>query len=234
MIEIRGLFRNYGFVEALKDVSFRLEPGTLCGLLGHNGAGKSTLFKSIAGLVEPDAGEILLDGRPLPFGDTERRRELAYVPENDLLDDYLTVRETLEFVAAVRGVPPAARGARIARWIEFFELGEKSRALVLECSQGMRRKVLLAAALLVEPRLLLLDEAMNGLDPVARVRLKDELRAFCGRGGTVLFSTHVIETVETLCDRVILLAAGSVRADLSAAEWRGGSVGLERLFFRGG
>lgn len=234
MIEIRGLSRSYGAVEALKGVDLRLEAGSLCGLLGHNGAGKSTLFKAIVGLVEPDSGEILLDGRPVRFGDTALRQALGYVPESDLLDDYLSVEETLAFVAAVRGVPAGERAARIARWLAFFELEPKRRALVLECSQGMRRKVSLAAALLVEPRLLLLDEAMNGLDPTTRVRLKDELRAFCARGGTVLFSTHVIETVESLCDRVVVLSDGVVQADLQAAAWRNGGVGLERLFFGGG
>lgn len=233
MIALRDLAKAYGGVEALRGVTFRLEPGTLCGLLGHNGAGKTTLFKAIVGLVEPDAGEIMLDDRPVGFGETALRRELGYVPETDLLDDYLTVRESLEFVAAVREVPAADRAPRIARWIEFFDLAEKRDALILECSQGMRRKVSLAAALVPEPRLLLLDEAMNGLDPTVRVRLKDELRAFCGRGGTVLFSTHVIETVETLCDRVLLLSGGELRADLQAAEWHGGGVGLERLFFSG-
>lgn len=235
MIALAGIEKSYGALRALAGVSFRLEPGTLCGLLGHNGAGKSTLFKILVGLVEPDAGTLEVLGRPTPFGEAEFKRAIGYVPESDLLDDYLTVREFLEFVAAVRALPAAGRAVDIARWLEFFDLGPKRDALLLECSHGMRRKVGLAAALLGRPRLLLLDEAMNGLDPESRARLKQELKSFCAAGGTVLFSTHVLETVETLCDRVLILAGGRLTRQLEAKEWGAAGPGaLEALFLAAG
>lgn len=235
MIALHGVEKSYDRLRALQGVSFRLGPGSLCGLLGHNGAGKSTLFKILVGLVEPDAGRLEVMGRPTPFGDAAFKRSIGYVPENDLLDDYLTVAEFLDFVAAVRDVPAAERAIDIPRWLEFFELGPKRDALLLECSHGMRRKVGLAAALLGRPRLLLLDEAMNGLDPESRARLKLELKAFCAGGGTVLFSTHVLETVETLCDRVLILAEGKLLRELVAGEWSASGPGsLEGLFLGAG
>ena len=232
MIEIRNLRKSYGPVLALDDVSFRLEPGRLCGLLGRNGAGKSTLFKTLVGLVPPDRGELLLDGRPMPFGSVQFRRSVGYAPEADLLDDYLTVAEFLDFVGAIREIPAAARREAIDHWIEFFELTGKRDTLLIECSQGMRRKASLAAALLGDPRLLLLDESMNGLDPAARAALKHELRRFTSAGGTILFSTHVLETVDTLCDRVLVLVRGRLTRDLAAGEWTPGDGpnSLESLF----
>jgi ABC-2 type transport system ATP-binding protein len=157
---------------------------------------------------------------------------MGYVPEVELLDDYLTVLEFLEFIAAIRDVPPGERKARIDHWIAFFDLGEKRRSLLIECSLGMRRKVTLAAAFLGRPDLLLLDEAMNGLDPESRIRLRDELKRQAREGVTILFSTHVIETVETLCDRVLMMAGGRIAGDLSAAEWRGEPGSLEGIFLR--
>jgi ABC-2 type transport system ATP-binding protein len=215
-------------------VGFHLDAGSISGLLGANGAGKTTLFKILAGLVTPDAGSLFWGDRPVPFGHLELKRSLGYVPEEQLLDDYLTVTEFLQFVAAVRGVPVPERSRRVSRWIEFFELGYKRGALLLECSHGMRQKVSLAAALLAEPRLLLLDEAINGLDTISRIRLRDELRKYSAGGGTVFFSTHVIESIEPLCDRVLILAGGRLVADVSAEEWSGpaASGSLEALFLR--
>lgn len=234
MIRLQGVAKVFGSVQALDGVGFGLELGSICGLLGANGAGKSTLFKILVGLVAPDAGSLAWGERPVAFGDLELRRRLGYVPEEDLLDDYLTVTEFLEFIGAVRGVPEPERGRRIRHWVEFFELGDKRGSLLLECSHGMRRKVSLAAALLAEPELLLLDEAMNGLDPASRARLRDELRSRREAGGTILFSSHVIETIEPLCDRVLILARGRLVRDVRAADWNpaGGKGSLEDLFLR--
>jgi ABC-2 type transport system ATP-binding protein len=234
MIVVKALSRSYGAVRALDGVDLRLESGSICGLLGANGAGKSTLFKILVGLVAPDAGSLAWHDRSVPFGLLEFRKALGYVPEEDLLDDYLTVTEFLDFISAVRGVAGGVRKTRISKWIDFFDLGEKRNALLVECSHGTRRKVSLAAALLAEPELLLLDEAMNGLDPLSRLRLRDELKSYRARGGTVLFSSHVIETIEPLCDRVLILVRGRVARDLEAAEWMGPNAAesLESTFLR--
>ena len=223
MIELVGVTKSYGPVHAVAGVSFRLEPGSLCGLLGRNGAGKSTLFKMLVGLVPGDGGELRVNGLAVPFGELAFRRQVGYVPENELLDDYLTVQEFLEFIAAIREIPAAERAADIDRWLTFFQLTDKRHALLIECSQGMRRKTSLAAAFLGRPRLLLLDEAMNGLDPESRAALKVELKSFCAGGGTVLFSTHVLETVEGLCDRVLILVRGRIARDLRPGDWAEGA-----------
>jgi len=234
MIELRSISKSYGAIRALADVSFRLEPGSVTGLLGRNGAGKSSLFKIMVGLIPADGGELLVHGQPRPFGDLSLRRRIGYVPESDLLDDYLTVREFLDFVAAIREVPAAERDADIERRLEFFELTDKRNALLIECSQGMRRKVSIAAALLGRPDFLLLDEAMNGLDPESRAALKQELASFCAAGGTVLFSTHVLETAEAVCDRALILVRGRIVRDLDAVSWGPGSGGgsLESQFLQ--
>jgi ABC-2 type transport system ATP-binding protein len=230
MITIKGLSKSYGAIKALSDVSFQLQPGTICGLLGRNGAGKSTLFKILVGLLPPDAGSLLVDGQPVPFGDIALRRSIGYVPEEELLDDFLTVRQFLEFVAAIRELPMADRQRDIDRWLEAFRLTDKANALLVECSHGMRRKTSMAGALLGRPRLLLLDEALNGLDPESRVVMRGVLRDFAAGGGTALFSTHVLETAETICDRALIIVQGRIARDLPADAWRGAPGTLEAEF----
>lgn len=230
MITIAGLSKSYGTIRALSDVSFALQPGTICGLLGRNGAGKSTLFKILVGLLPPDAGTLLVDGVPEPFGSIDLRRRIGYVPEEELLDDFLTVRQFLEFVAATRELPIAERKGDIDRWLADFRLADKADALLVECSHGMRRKTSMAAALLGRPRLLLLDEALNGLDPESRVVMRGVLRDFAAGGGTALFSTHVLETAETICDRALIIVQGRIARDLPSDTWRGAPGTLEAEF----
>ncbi|HEX7881032.1 MAG TPA: ABC transporter ATP-binding protein [Candidatus Eisenbacteria bacterium] len=230
MITITGLSKSYGAVRALSDVSFTLAPGQICGLLGRNGAGKSTLIRILVGLLPPDAGSLQVDGKPVPFGDITLRRAIGYVPESELLDDFLTVRQFLEFVAAIRELPIAERRADIDRWLAAFRLTDKADALLVECSHGMRRKTSMAGALLGRPRLLLLDEALNGLDPESRVVMRGVLRDFAAGGGTALFSTHVLETAETICDRALIIVRGKIARDLPSDAWRGAPGTLEREF----
>jgi ABC-2 type transport system ATP-binding protein len=218
-IEITSLCKSFEKVQAVRDASFSVEKGELCGLLGPNGAGKSTLFKMLVGLLQPDAGEITLDGNVATFGEVEHKRVIGYAPETALLYEYLTAVEFLGFIAAAKEIPKALRKDQIDHWLSFFELTEKAADLVLGYSQGMRRKLSLSAALLGAPRILLLDEATNGLDPESSYRLKEYLRNFCKDGGTVLFSSHIIETVEHLCDRLIILHQGRVIREMRRPEW---------------
>ncbi len=219
MITIKNLSKAFTQVQALKNVSFSVAKGSLCGLLGPNGAGKSTLFKIMLGLLEADAGEIELGGTQIAFGEVEYKRKFGYVPETPIFYEYLTGREFLSFIAAVKQVPPPMRQEQIQHWLEFFDLAAKSGDLIKSYSHGMRRKISLAAAVLGEPEVLLLDEATNGLDPESSFRLKEYLRDFCDHGGTVLFSSHIIETVEQLCDRIIILHRGQVRREMQRHEW---------------
>jgi ABC-2 type transport system ATP-binding protein len=220
MIKVKNLSKSFASVRALREVSFSVEKGCLCGLLGPNGAGKSTLFKIMMGLLTSDAGEIALTGVRVDFGDAEYKRKIGYAPESPALYEYLTGVEFLRFIAAAKGVAPEQREPQIQRWLAFFDLTHKAGELIMGYSHGMRRKTGLAAAMLGEPEILLLDEATNGLDPESSFQFKKYLREFCGRGGTVLFSSHIIETVEHLCDRLIILHQGRVLREMQQREWQ--------------
>lgn len=220
MITVKNLSKSFASVQALREVSFFVEKGSLCGLLGPNGAGKSTLFKIMMGLLAPDAGEIELAGAPIAFGDAEYKRKIGYAPESPALYEYLTGAEFLRFIAAAKGVAPEQREPQIQHGLAFFDLKNKAGELIMGYSHGMRRKISLAAAMLGGPEILLLDEATNGLDPESSFQFKKYLREFCGRGGTVLFSSHLIETVEHLCDRIIVLHQGRVLREMQQREWQ--------------
>ncbi len=221
MITVKNLGKAFEHIQALKDVSFVVEKGKLCGLLGPNGAGKSTLFKIMMGLLEPDAGEIELAGARVRFGESDYKRKIGHAPETAILYEYLTGHEFLNFIAAAKQISAAKRAEEIQHWLAFFDLTAKANELIINYSHGMRRKISLSAALLGAPEILLLDEATNGLDPESSFRLKEYLREFCDRGGTVLFSSHIIETVEHLCDRIIILHRGRVLREMESNEWEG-------------
>jgi len=219
LITVNSLHKSFATIHAVRDVSFFVEKGVLCGLLGPNGAGKSTLFKMMMGLLEPDSGEIALDDKVVTFGEVEFKRKIGYAPESAILYEYLTGMEFLAFIAAAKEIPKGMRQEQIDHWLSFFDLTEKAGELIINYSHGMRRKLSLCAALLGEPEILLLDEATNGLDPESSFKLKEYLREFCSKGGTLLFSSHIIETVEHLCDRIIILHQGSVIREMRRLEW---------------
>lgn len=217
-----GVRKTYGRVLAVDRVDFRIAPGTFVGLIGHNGAGKSTCLKMLMGLVHPSEGRVTIDGVDVATDPLEARRRLGAVPEEPALYEWLSAREFFEFVAEVRGTGDVARALEVA------DLGSDAERPIREYSQGMRRRTALGSALLASPPVLVLDEALNGLDPPSAARVKGLLRAHVDGGGTVLLSTHVVETVERAADRVILLAHGRVVADERTADL--GTEGLERLF----
>lgn len=219
MIIIQNLSKSFQPVQALQNVTLAVRRGELCGLLGPNGAGKSTLFKIVMGLLAPDAGEIVIAGEPIHFGEVEYKRRMGFAPESPVLYEYLTGREFLNFIAAAKRLAMQQREGEIAKWLDFFELATKADEFILEYSHGMRRKISLCAAFLGHPDILMLDEATNGLDPESSYRLKEYLREFCKQGGTVLFSSHIIETIEHLCDRIIILHQGRVLQEMRHEEW---------------
>lgn len=222
MIEIRGLRKTFGPTVAVDHIDLQVRPGEFVGLIGHNGAGKSTLLKMIAGQLLPTAGSVRLDGVDVYADPNGARRKLGFVPEEAPLWDYLSAREFLEFVIGVRG-----RGDLDAA-VEATGLGADADRLIREYSQGMRRKTALAAALVGEPPVIVLDEALNGLDPASAARTKAMLRERCAAGACVLFSTHIIETVEAVADRVVMMARGRIVGDQRMTDI--GPGGLERLF----
>lgn len=221
-IEVRGLRKVYGRVVAVERVDFQVQAGEFVALIGHNGAGKSTTIRALTGQIQPTEGQVFVDGVDALADPGEARRRFGYVPEDPKLYDYLTAREFLELVAELRG------GGDVAAALQMAGLGEDAERMVREYSQGMRRKTALAAAVVSSPKVLILDEALNGLDPPSAARVKEALRARCAAGAAVLLSTHVLETVERIADRVVMLAHGRVVADERVADI--GPEGLERLF----
>ncbi len=214
--------KTFGRVVAVDEVSFRVPRGAFVGLIGHNGAGKSTCIKMLTGLLVPTSGRILVDGEDVTTDPIRVRQRVGAVPEEPALYEWLTAREFLEFVAEVRG-----RGD-VGAALDIADLGADADRPIREYSQGMRRRAALAAAMLGDPTVLVLDEALNGLDPPSSSRVKRVLRARVDAGTTVILSTHVVETVEAVADRVILLAHGRVVAEEVVASMPPG--GLERLF----
>lgn len=217
-----GVRKEYGRVVAVDRVDLRIEAGSFVGLIGHNGAGKSTCLKMLMGLLRPTQGTVSIGGHDVVKAPVEARRQLGAVPEEPALYEYLSAREHLEFVASVRG------GGDVAAALELSGLGVDADRLIREYSQGMRRKTALAAATLGAPQVLVLDEALNGLDPPSAARVKGALRRYVDQGGTVILSTHVVETVQAVADRVVMLAHGKVVADERTADI--GEAGLEKLF----
>ncbi|MCK6505684.1 ABC transporter ATP-binding protein [Myxococcota bacterium] len=219
-VEVTDLRKEYGKVVAVDRVSFQLRPGELVGLVGPNGAGKSTTFKMLSGQLLPTAGSVRVMGVDVARDPAGARRHLGIVPEHPKLYEYLSAREMITFAAQIRGTDPSAPPdpARIDEALRIAGLGEDADRLIHEYSQGMHRKTALACALVAEPPVLLLDEALNGLDPPSAERVVDALAERCRRGATVLLSTHVLDTLGRVADRVVLIQKGRVAADLPASE----------------
>jgi len=220
-IRLTGVRKTFGQVVAVDRIDLAIDGGFV-GLIGHNGAGKSTTMKMLMGLLRPTEGSIEIRGVNVSDHPEQARRLLGAVPEEPALYTYLTAREFLAFVAEVRG------GGDIEEALELTGLGADADRLIREYSQGMRRKTALAAALLGHPEVLVLDEALNGLDPPSAATVKEALRQRVEAGTTVLLSTHVVETVQAVADRVVMLAHGRVVADERVADI--GEEGLEALF----
>ena len=224
MIELRGVRKVYGRAVAVDRIDLTIGAGEMVGLIDHNGAGKSTVLKMLAGQLLPTEGTVRVGGVDVREDPAGARKKLGYVPEEPALYDYLTAREFLELVVAVRG------GGDIEAALELTGLGGDADRLIREYSQGMRRKTALAAAVVSRPPVVVLDEALNGLDPPSAARVKAALRALCDDGITVLLSTHILETVERVAGRVVMLAHGRVVADEQMADL--GAEGLERMFLQ--
>lgn len=220
-IVFEGVTKSYGHVQAVRGIDLRIEGGFV-GLIGHNGAGKSTCLKMLMGLLRPTKGRIFVAGVDVVADPEGARRAIGAVPEEPALYEYLSAREFLEFVVEVRGA------GDVEAALELTGLGADADRLIREYSQGMRRKTALAAAVVARPQVLVLDEALNGLDPPSAATVKAALRAIVDEGTTVLLSTHVVETVQAVADRVVMLAHGEIVADEQVADI--GDDGLERLF----
>jgi len=233
MIKIKNLSRSFGQVKALDDFSVEIKKGELFGLIGPNGAGKSTLMKCLIGLLKPDQGEILIDGENAVENTISAKKRIGYAPEDPVLYDYLTGTEFLEFIADLRKVPREASQERTMSLLQNFGLEGKANQLVADYSHGMKQKISLAAALIAKPEILLLDEPMSALDPESIFWFKNHLQQLCESGVTVIFSSHILDTVEKICDRVGIIHRGKmVACDTIEALRRksGGHASLEEIF----
>jgi ABC-2 type transport system ATP-binding protein len=232
MLEARGLSKRYGGLLALDKVSFQLRRGEIVGYLGPNGSGKSTTVNIVVGLLDPSAGSIVLDGRSLSEDPIGYKRKIGYVPEEPHLYTHLTASEYLTLVARLRRMPSVEAVDKIGRLLRLFQLHESRYSHMAAYSKGMRQRVLLAAALLHNPDLLVLDEPFSGLDVNAGLLFRALLALLAEDGRMILFSTHRFDMVEKLCSRVLILSSGRVVAEHSIALFGDPSPSLEDTFFR--
>ncbi|HEV2167122.1 MAG TPA: ABC transporter ATP-binding protein [Thermoplasmata archaeon] len=233
-LEVRALTVRYGEKVGVADLSLRVSPGEIFGLLGSNGAGKSTTMKAIVGLQKPDAGTVRVFGIDPTRDGVEAKRRLGYVPEAPLLFDALTPWEFLEYVASVRGLEKPVATRRAERYAGALQLTPELHQPIATLSMGNRQKVLLVAALLHRPQLLVLDEPFHSLDPRAVRVARELLRQHASEGrGAVLLSTHTMEVAERLCDRVGILDRGRLVGEGTVPELRGAhSESLEEAFLK--
>jgi ABC-2 type transport system ATP-binding protein len=213
MLEAKALKKSYGSVTAVDGISLRAEKGETVGLLGPNGAGKTTAISIIAGLTRPDSGEVLIEGRALK-GDTDpAKRKIGLVPQDIALYDELPARENLQFFAALYNLDGAKAKHAIADALDLVGLSDRAKDKAGTFSGGMKRRLNLAAALLHDPQILLLDEPTVGVDPQSRNAIFDNLETLKARGKTLVYTTHYMEEAERLCDRLIVIDNGKVIAD---------------------
>ena len=213
MLEIKKLTGGYANIPVLKDVSFEVADGELVGLIGLNGAGKSTTIKEIIGLLTPYQGEISIDGKTLSQDREGYRRKIGFIPETPSLYEELTLKEHLEVVAMAYELDWERAFERAERLLGLFRLKEKLDWYPVHFSKGMKQKVMIICAFMVEPSLLIVDEPFLGLDPVAIADLIALLEEEKARGTSILMSTHVLDSAEKMCDRFVILHQGQVRAE---------------------
>jgi ABC-2 type transport system ATP-binding protein len=220
MLEVVSLSRSFSGIPAVQEVSFQIRGGEILGYLGPNGSGKSTTVKMLTGLLEPSQGQILLDGADIRRDLAGYKRRLGYVPEEPQLYTYLSGREYLQLVGRLRRLPKPALDRKIEDLLELFHLADARHMALASYSKGMRQKILLSAALLHNPDILIFDEPFSGLDVTSAQVLKNLLKALAGEGKVLFYSSHVLEVVEKVCDRVIILDKARVVADDSVAHLR--------------
>ncbi len=229
MLRIEHLTKTYGEKKAVDDLSLHIEPGQIYGFIGHNGAGKTTTIKACCGILKFDAGEIYVCGKSIKTQVLECKRDIAYIPDNPDLYDFLSGIKYLNFIADVYGVPADARNERIHKYADLFELTDDLAQPVSAYSHGMKQKLALISALIHEPKLIIMDEPFVGLDPVASHKLKTIMREHCDKGGAIFFSTHVLEVAEKLCDMVAIIKSGKLVVSGTMEEVRGNDS-LEEVF----
>ena len=211
MLKIEGLKKTYkGGKRAVDGLDLEVKAGDVFGFIGHNGAGKTTTLKCVAGILDFEEGDIYVGGKSVKESPIDCKKQMAYIPDNPELYDYLTGIQYLNFIADVYGVAAEDRTQKIERYAKEFEISEWLGDLISAYSHGMRQKLAIISALIHSPKLLILDEPFVGLDPKASLKLKELMRERCNEGGAIFFSTHVLEVAEKLCNKIAIIKGGKL------------------------
>jgi ABC-2 type transport system ATP-binding protein len=236
MIRMTGLTKRYGSFTAVDNITLDIPSGMLYGLLGPNGAGKTTTMRMIAGILQPTAGTITIGGDDVTRDPMAAKARLGFIPDRPYVYDKLTGAEFLRFVAALYGQEGPEVEERMDELLDLFELSDWKHELVESYSHGMRQKLIISSAIIHRPQYIVVDEPMVGLDPKGARFLKELFRAFVHNGGTVLMSTHTLETAEELCDRIAIIQNGIIAVEGTMADLRlqtaSGDATLEELFLK--
>lgn len=229
MLKIEHLTKKYGNKIAVNNLSLEIANGEICGFIGHNGAGKTTTLKSVCGILPFESGEITIGGRSIKTDPLGCKRELAYLPDNPDIYEFLPGIRYLNFIADIYQVPAGVREERIKKYGDMLELTSSLAQPVSAYSHGMKQKLAIISALIHDPKFLVMDEPFVGLDPIAAHLLKEQMHELCDRGGAIFFSTHVLEVAEKLCDRIAIIKNGSLIKIGTTAEIIG-DESLESVF----
>ena len=229
MLEINGLSKSYGSHKAVDNLCMRIANGEIDGFIGPNGAGKTTTLRSIAGIMQFEEGTIMIDGHSIKEEPLACKKIMAYIPDNPDLYEFMSGIQYLNFIADIFGVDVSTRDERIHRYTDLFEITNVLDDAISSYSHGMKQKLAIVSAWIHEPKLILMDEPFVGLDPKASHILKQMMREFCDQGNAILFSTHVLEVAEKLCDRVAIIKDGKLIRSGTMEDVKGDSS-LESVF----
>lgn len=229
MLNIEHLTKTYGEKKAVDDLNLHIAPGEIYGFIGHNGAGKTTTLKSVVGIQQFDEGEITIGGISVKENSLACKKQIAYIPDNPDLYEFMSGIQYLNFIADIFGVGAADRKERIHKYAELFELTADLAQPIAAYSHGMKQKLAIISAWIHEPKLIIMDEPFVGLDPKAAHLLKGMMREVCDQGGAIFFSTHVLEVAEKLCDKIAIIKGGRLIRSGTMEEVRGDDS-LEEVF----
>ena len=229
MLVIKHLTKTYGEKKAVDDLSLHILPGEIYGFIGHNGAGKTTTLKACCGILQFDSGDITIGGISVKENPVACKQNLAYIPDNPDLYEFMTGIQYLNFISDIFSVGAADRKYRIRHFADAFELTADLAQPISAYSHGMKQKLAIISALVHEPKLVIMDEPFVGLDPKASHLLKSIMRDLCSRGSAIFFSTHVLEVAEKLCDKVAIIKGGKLIKSGTMEEVKG-DASLEEVF----
>lgn len=232
MIEFKGITKRYGNKVAVNNVTFTVPDGQIFGFLGPNGAGKTTLIKTLVGLLRPDEGDVLANGISVLQQPLETKRQISYVPDNPDIYESMTGKQYIDFLISVYGVEAQQGKQAFEHYTKIFEMQDDVYDPISSYSHGMKQKIVLIGSFVVNPRILVLDEPMVGLDAKSSFTLKELMREYCNQGRTVFFSTHVMEVAEKICDQLAIIHKGNLLRTCSVEELKAENPGkdLENVF----